>query len=178
MARSYETVEQKLIPLGVSGIEDMLQDEVAETINVGLRSVCSIVPALLWNQHLDDHRRQTEHCDQHWYGRSWSETVGRSTGIIDGATPPDHVLFLDITPERSNEASVLNQLQVLEQRMKRNSTSAPFALCVTGNFFSFVTTKSSEGDSSLLDGLLQLATQVNSVIFCRVFPKQKVLSGC
>ena len=33
-AECYETIELKLIPLGVSGIEDLLQDEVFETIDV------------------------------------------------------------------------------------------------------------------------------------------------
>ena len=31
---SYETLETKLIPVGISGIEDLLQDEVYETIDV------------------------------------------------------------------------------------------------------------------------------------------------
>lgn len=33
-AECYEAIELKLIPLGVSGIEDLLQDEVFETIDV------------------------------------------------------------------------------------------------------------------------------------------------
>ena len=33
-AECYEAIELKLIPLGVSGIEDLLQDEVYETIDV------------------------------------------------------------------------------------------------------------------------------------------------
>lgn len=33
-AECYETIELKLIPLGVSGIEDLLQDDVFETIDV------------------------------------------------------------------------------------------------------------------------------------------------
>ena len=31
---SYETIETQLIPLGISGIEDLLQDNVFETIDV------------------------------------------------------------------------------------------------------------------------------------------------
>ena len=31
---SYECIEKKLIPVGLSGIEDLLQDDVALTINV------------------------------------------------------------------------------------------------------------------------------------------------
>lgn len=34
MIHSYEGIEMKMIPLGVSGIEDLLQDEVFETIDV------------------------------------------------------------------------------------------------------------------------------------------------
>ena len=43
-AECYETIELKLIPLGVSGIEDLLQDEVFETIDVSELMVvnCSI----------------------------------------------------------------------------------------------------------------------------------------
>ena len=33
-AECYEAIELKLIPLGVSGIEDLLKDEVFETIDV------------------------------------------------------------------------------------------------------------------------------------------------
>ena len=33
-AECYEAIELKLIPLGVSGIEDLLQEEVFETIDV------------------------------------------------------------------------------------------------------------------------------------------------
>ena len=35
---SYETIETQLIPLGISGIEDLLQDNVFETIDVELYS--------------------------------------------------------------------------------------------------------------------------------------------
>ena len=31
---SYETIEKNLIPVGISGIEDLLQDDVYETISV------------------------------------------------------------------------------------------------------------------------------------------------
>ena len=51
-------------------------------------------------------------------------------------------------------------------------------MCVTGNVFSFITTSSeleaNQGKETLVDALVQLAMMVNSVIFCRVFPKQKV----
>ena len=52
-------------------------------------------------------------------------------------------------------------------------------MCVTGNVFSFITTSSeleaNQGKETLVDALVQLAMMVNSVIFCRVFPKQKVV---
>ena len=38
-AECYEAIELKLIPLGVSGIEDLLQDEVFETIDVANESL-------------------------------------------------------------------------------------------------------------------------------------------
>ena len=45
--------------------------------------------------------------------------------------------------------------------------------------FSFITTSSeleaNQGKEKLVDALVQLAMMVNSVIFCRVFPKQKVV---
>ena len=44
--------------------------------------------------------------------------------------------------------------------------------------FSFITMSSeleaNQGKETLVDALVQLAMMVNSVIFCRVFPKQKV----
>ena len=33
----YETIEHALVPIGVSGIEDLLQDNVYSTIDVGIR---------------------------------------------------------------------------------------------------------------------------------------------
>lgn len=45
--------------------------------------------------------------------------------------------------------------------------------------FSFITTSSeleaNQGKETLVDALVQLAMMVNCVIFCRVFPKQKVV---
>lgn len=37
---SYESIETKFVPLGVSGIEDLLQDDVADTIQVSLHGPC------------------------------------------------------------------------------------------------------------------------------------------
>ena len=34
-AACFECIERELVPLGVSGIEDLLQDEVKDTIDVG-----------------------------------------------------------------------------------------------------------------------------------------------
>ena len=38
-AACYETIEHSLVPIGVSGIEDLLQDNVFFTIDVGVLSV-------------------------------------------------------------------------------------------------------------------------------------------
>ena len=56
--------------------------------------------------------------------------------------------------------------------------STPFILCVTGNMFSFITSNTSDSETpseseSLVSALVELAMAMNSVIFCRVFPKQK-----
>ena len=37
-AACYETIEHDLVPIGVSGIEDLLQDNVYSTIDVGVLS--------------------------------------------------------------------------------------------------------------------------------------------
>ena len=40
---SYETIETQLIPVGISGIEDLLQDNVFETIDVKLIVILMIL---------------------------------------------------------------------------------------------------------------------------------------
>ena len=52
----------------------------------------------------------------------------------------------------------------------------PYALCVTGNALYFITNESERSSSkdTLISQLVHLAMKVSSVIFCRVFPKQKV----
>ena len=40
---SYETIETQLIPVGISGIEDLLQDNVFETIDVELIVILMIL---------------------------------------------------------------------------------------------------------------------------------------
>ena len=48
-------------------------------------------------------------------------------------------------------------------------------MCVTGNVFSFITTSSELEANQGKETLVDVAMMVNSVIFCRVFPKQKVV---
>ena len=115
-------------------------------------------------------------------------SIGRSTGIIDAKTKNDQVIMLDMTPEHHDYDSLLQfihhcQMKIAAARSNRVCDSCkdePYVLCVTGNVFSFITTSSemgeNQGKESLVQALVHLAMKVNSVIFCRVFPKQKVLA--
>ena len=110
-------------------------------------------------------------------------SIGRSTGIIDPKTRDNHIVKLDLDDYLHDVKSVRSFMKQSIERIKQE-TSIPFCLCVTGNMFSFITTcqEDDEDDNgekkkkSLIDLLVVLATSVNSVIFCRVFPKQKVLT--
>lgn len=116
-------------------------------------------------------------------------SIGRSTGIIDAKTKNDQVLMLDMTDDHHDYDSLLRYIHHCETKiascgrgsMGVSRSDDPFALCVTGNVFSFITTSSemeaTQGKSRSVQALLQLAMQVNSVIFCRVFPKQKVAAS-
>ena len=102
-------------------------------------------------------------------------SIGRSTGIIDARTKDNHVIKLDLIEGNRDYTSILKCLKDAERRIESNP-SIPFTLCVTGNMFSFITTNNEEkaNGESLTSALVHLAMQVNSVILCRVFPKQKV----
>lgn len=54
---SYETIETQLIPLGISGIEDLLQDNVFETIDVEIIFLILIIIVFtkVWYKYLDDY---------------------------------------------------------------------------------------------------------------------------
>lgn len=54
---SYEAIETNLIPVGISGIEDLLQDEVYDTIDVLVSLAYLLVSPSLWCQCVDDYRR-------------------------------------------------------------------------------------------------------------------------
>ena len=109
-------------------------------------------------------------------------SIGRSTGIIDPKTRDHHIVKLDLDDNHRDVKSVRSFMKESIERIKQDAT-IPFCLCVTGNMFSFITTSQEEEEEydkgkkeeSLINLLVVLATSVNSVIFCRVFPKQKVL---
>ena len=89
----------------------------------------------------------------------------------------EQILKLDWTLQ-CDYATLMEELKTWERRIDAEP-SAPFTLCVTGNMFSFITTntESKRGGEKLTDALLKVAMKVNSVIFCRVFPKQKVAAA-
>ena len=109
-------------------------------------------------------------------------SIGRSTGIIDPKTRDNHIVKLDLDENHRDVKSVRSFMKESIERIQQETTT-PFCLCVTGNMFSFITTSQEEEEEeydhgkkeeSLINLLVVLATSVNSVIFCRVFPKQKV----
>lgn len=107
-------------------------------------------------------------------------SIGRSTGIIDPKTRDNHIIKLDLEGRSRDVKTVASFMKDSINRIQQEETT-PFCLCVTGNMFSFITTRGEEeieGEEkeNLVSLLVKLAMKVNSVIFCRVFPKQKVRS--
>lgn len=102
-------------------------------------------------------------------------SIGRSTGIIDSRTKDTHIVKLDLTDKNRDYNSIMKELKDAERKIEADTT-VPYTLCVTGNMFSFITTNHDEKSNgeSLTSSLVHVAMKVNSVIFCRVFPKQKV----
>ena len=108
-------------------------------------------------------------------------SIGRSTGIIDKETRNEDVIV--VGEDVLTYDSVIELIHSAEEKITSNRilpdissiASIPYALCVTGNAFSFITTNTPpESKESLVTALVRLAMKVSSVIFCRVFPKQKV----
>lgn len=112
-------------------------------------------------------------------------SIGRSTGIIDKRTRNEDIIVLN-RGEGNDYDTILKEIKQAEMKIKSNRMSGlidviiagiPYALCVSGNMFSFITTSSERetNKESLTTALVHLAMKVSSVIFCRVFPKQKVV---
>lgn len=99
--RSYDAIERALVPLGVSGIEDLLQDEVEETIRVGS-----------WKRGNGQYLRA---CGVGVWMITGDKpntaiSIGRSTGIIDRRTRDRDVLLLDRSAALRDAAAVGAQL--------------------------------------------------------------------
>ena len=108
-------------------------------------------------------------------------SIGRSTGIIDKDTRNEDVIV--VGEGYLTYDSVISLIHDAEEKITSNRmiafisslASTHYALCVTGNAFSFITTNTPPAlQESLVTALVRLAMKVSSVIFCRVFPKQKV----
>lgn len=161
----YERLEDKLIALGVTGIEDLLQDNVCETITY-LRD-CGMKVWMITGD-----KPQT------------AINIGRSTGIIGSDTPLENVLVLEGTSSSEVRQSIADCEARIAAASASGSTTGSgspcdFALCVSGRVFSLITSVSVDltdldaEKTTLVKPFVHLATQMDGVIACRVTPKQK-----
>ena len=108
---SYECIETKLIPVGISGIEDLLQDDVAITINVVFKDFSK-----------EQYLRQCGISVWMITGDkpNTAISIGRSTGIIDARTKDQHIFKLEISDSLHDYNQVLRFLKSCKQRIESN----------------------------------------------------------